>query len=202
MRFRVLGVFALALCAPQTVLAAGDALTAFYAKLSLVKPTVSSEVVCHGIGCRFRTEIPFSSADKARLSALMAAGRPSPVAERRALAAAVAWFDRRIAPAAGTSHRIARAGAHESGDPGQMDCIDTTSNNTGLFLVLDQLGLLRHHRVDGPVSRGLLFDGRMPHTTAVLAEKASGRRWAIDNWTHKYGELPDVEPLEQWQGEN
>jgi hypothetical protein len=202
MRLRVLWVLGLALCVPYTAFAAGDALTDFYARLSLVRPTVRSEVICHGIGCRFRTEIPFSNADRARLRALMAAGRPSPAAERRALAAAVAWFDRRIAPAAGTSHRIARAGARESGDPGQMDCVDTTSNNTGLFLVLDQLGLLRHHRVEGPVSRGLLFDGRLPHTTAVLAEKANGRRWAIDNWTHKYGELPDVEPLEQWQGED
>ena len=103
------------------------------------------------------------------------------------MAAATAWFDRRIGPTAGTTHRIARANGLAEHDPGQMDCIDTSRNNTSLFLLLDQLHLLHHHKVEGPEARGFLIDGRGPHATAVLTDIHTGRQWAIDNWTRKYG---------------
>jgi hypothetical protein len=125
-------------------------------------------------------------------------GHASAEAERRAIAETTAWFDRRIGPAAGTTHRVARAGALTKNDPGQMDCIDTSSNNTSLFFVLDQLRLLRHHSVEGPQARGYLLNGRWPHATAVLRDLHTGRKWAIDNWTRKFGERPEIMTLEQW----
>jgi hypothetical protein len=172
-----------------------------YAEHSLKLPTTASVIVCHGFGCAFRTEIGLGSGDRARLTTLLAAGHASAEAERRAVATAVAWFDRRVGPQAGTSGRIARAGFLTRTGPGQMDCIDTSQNTTSLLLLLDQLRLLKHHQVEGPVARGVLLDGRGPHATAVLRETSSGKKWAVDNWTRKYGERPDVEPLEQWMTE-
>ncbi len=67
--------------------------------------------------------------------------------------------------------------------------------------MLEQLHLLHHHRVSAPVARGYVIDARMPHATGVLAETKTGAEWAVDNWTHKYGELPDVVPLATWQSE-
>lgn len=155
-------------------------------------------VVCHGFACAYRTPVVLTAADRVALAKLLRPGAASPQAERKAVAAAVAWFGRRIAPEAGTAGAKARAGRRDSGDPSQFDCIDSTSNTTNLMVMLDELGLLRHHVIDAPVSRGL-FDGRPPHTTAVLREIASGRRWAVDSWTHRSGEAPDVLPLGQWQ---
>jgi hypothetical protein len=111
----------------------------------------------------------------------------------------VQWFDRRIGPVARTTGRVARAGAAESGDAGQMDCIDISTNNTSLFLVLAQLGAFVHHRPDLPASRGFLLDGRLPHTTAVMSEIRTDQRWAFDNWTRKYGEMPEVMTLDEWR---
>jgi hypothetical protein len=173
---------------------------ALYAELSLPVSTARLVVVCHGFGCQYRTEVALTNADRAKLGDLLAPGRASSQAERHALAVATVWFDRRVGPDAGNTHRIALARSYYS-DPGQMDCIDLSSNNTSLFLVLDQLHLLRYHRVELPVSRGFLIDGRLPHTTAVLSDLRGGRKWLFDNWTHKYGETPDVEPLEQWLDE-
>ena len=85
------------------------------------------------------------------LSTMLAPGRASPTFERRAVATAIAWWDRRIGPVAGTTGRVDHAGIDETGDPGQMDSIDTSTNNTSLFLLLDQLKLLRHHQVEPPV---------------------------------------------------
>jgi len=182
-----------------STLASDGMLASLYTELSLPLPTTGLIIACHGFGCEYRTEIRLTGADRTRLGAIMAIGRAAPVAERRAVAAAVSWFDRRVGPDAGTTHRVVRAGAHESRDRGQMDCIDISANNTSLFLVLDQLHLLYHHRVEPPVSRGIILDMRLPHTTAVLEEIKSGQDWAIDNWTHPYGELPDILPLEQWK---
>jgi hypothetical protein len=96
-----------------------------YARLSLTRPIPSLVVVCHGFGCRLRTAIEFGAADWAKLTELLASGRASAEAERRAIAEATAWFDGRIGPAAGTTHRIPPAGALTENDSGQMDFIDT-----------------------------------------------------------------------------
>ena len=173
-----------------------------YASVSLPLPSTNMVVVCHGFGCERRTAIGLSTGDRARLAELLAAGRISADAERRAVAAAIAWFDRRVGPAAGTTRRIARANGMTQHDPGQMDCIDTSRNNTSLFLLLDQLHLLHHHKVEGPEARGFFIDGRGPHATAVLIDIHTGRKWAIDNWTRKYGDRPEVMPLDRWMKES
>jgi len=172
-----------------------------FTEVSLKLPTTASVTVCHGFGCAHRTEVGLGSGDRARLAALLAAGRASAEAERRAVATAVAWFDRRVGPQAGTTGRIARASFLTRTGPGQMDCIDTSRNVTSLLLILHQLRLIKHHEIDSLVARGVLLDGRGPHATAVLRETRSGRKWAIDNWTRNYGERPDVLPLEQWMTE-
>jgi hypothetical protein len=81
-----------------------------YTSVSLSPPSPRLVVICHGFGCAQRTPIGLGAGDIATLSSLLAPGRASAEAERRAIAAAWAWFDRRIGPAAGTTHRVARAG--------------------------------------------------------------------------------------------
>jgi len=180
---------------------AADDFSALYADISLPWPTTDLIVVCHGVGCRYRTEIVLSGADRVRITTLLAPGRASPTFERRAIATAVAWWDRRIGPVAGTTHRVEHAGIDETGDPGQMDSIDISTNITSLFLVLDQLKLLRHHQVEPPASRFESGDGGTLQTVAVLSENNGGRKWVVDNWTQNYGDMPDVEFLETWQSE-
>jgi hypothetical protein len=196
---RILFVVACFFTFDGAAVAAEESFAEVYAELSLRMPTPTLVVVCHAFGCSNQTHILLTTSDRARLSTLLAAGKASPAAERRAIAGAVQWFERRIGPVAGTTQRVARAAAAESGAPGQMDCIDLSANNTSLFLVLMQLKLLHHHRPELPVSRGFLVDGRMPHTSAVLSETKSGQRFAVDNWTRKYGELPEVMPLDEWR---
>ena len=82
-----------------------------YTSVSLPLPSTKMVVVCHGFGCTYRTAIGLSGGDRAKLAELLATGRTSADAERHAVATGTAWFDRRVGPAAGTTHRIARAGA-------------------------------------------------------------------------------------------
>jgi hypothetical protein len=170
-----------------------------FADMSLPVPTPARLVVCHGFGCRSHTEIGLGKADNTRLAQLMLAGRTSPAAERKSIAQAVAWFGRRVGPEAGTTKAIARPNLKfPGGDPGQFDCVDTSTNTTALFYVMDTLHLFYHHHLALPVSRHFLLDGAGPHITAVLTENLTGQRWAFDPWTHNNGELPDVLPVESW----
>ena len=109
--------------------------------------------VCHGFGCKYRVELDLTPSDRAKLAQLLTAGKSTAEAERRAVAAAGAWFDRRVGPLAGTVNHVARAGMKYMYDAQQFDCIDSSRNTTSLLLVLDQLNLLRHHDVDVPESR-------------------------------------------------
>jgi hypothetical protein len=82
---------------------------------------------------------------------------------------------------------------------GQMDCLDTTANTVSLLLVLEDMGLLTHHRLDRPQSRGIFLDGRYPHFSAVIRETGSDARWVVDPWTRAPGQQPDILPLDLWQ---
>ena len=178
---------------------ATNVVDAAYGGLSVTPPTPSMVYVCHGFGCKYRDEVDLTAGDRTKLTQILAAGRASAAAERKAVAAAGAWFDKRVGPVAGTQNHVARAGAKYMYDIHQFDCIDTSRNTTSLLLVLDQLKLLRHHDVDAPEARGYFIDGRPPHATAVLVEKATGTKWSIDSWTVGYGQALEVMPLERWK---
>src|SRR5882762_3671096 len=145
--------------------------------LSLPVPNPARPIVCHGFGCAYQTPIQLRPGDLAQIRRFFGAASDA-VDERRALAATVAWFERRVAGEAGTAKAKARAGIGSAGDPSQFDCLDKTSNTIGLLSVVAQMGLLRHHVIDNPESRGGL--GSLPHTSAVVREKGNGQRWVID----------------------
>jgi hypothetical protein len=172
---------------------------AAYSDLSISAPSASFMTVCHGFGCQYRVELGLSDADHAALRRLMAAGKASAANERKAVAAVGAWFDKRVAPLAGTKGHVARANRDYMFDKGQFDCIDTSRNITSLLLVLDDLRLLKYHSVAEPVARGHIIDFTAPHATAVLVESGSGVKWSVDAWTRAYGQAPEVMPLDRWK---
>jgi hypothetical protein len=173
-----------------------------FASFSLPTPTPTSVVVCHGFGCRFRTPIALTAADDAKLAQLLNAGHASAEAERKAVAQAVAWLERRVAAEAGTASAKAYATGVFDAKPSQFDCIDASTNTTTALLVLSQLGLLKYHRLVAPVSRNPFLGLGVIHTTAVLVELQNGSEWAIDSWVRNNGEPPDVLPLKTWYAGN
>jgi hypothetical protein len=173
-------------------------LARMYADLSITPPSAAQMTVCYAFSCGRRWRLDFTAADRKKLTDLLAAGRASAEAERKAVQQAVVWFDRRVGPITGTSRRIAYANGISSTAAYNFDCFDTTRNTASLFLVLQDWGLLRHHVVGDPRYRGNIFVGQTPHNTAVVTERASRRDWAVDLWPHAYAEPPDVMPVEQW----
>ena len=75
---------------------------AAYEGFSVTPPTPTVVFVCHGFGCKYRAELDLTGSDRAKLAQLLAAGKSSAAAERKAVGVAGAWFDRRVGPVAGT----------------------------------------------------------------------------------------------------
>ena len=174
-------------------------IAAILERLSLPVPNPARPIVCHGFGCQYQTPIQFRPNDLAQLRRFLGTAEDA-IDERRGIAAAMAWFEKRVAAEAGTANAKARAGLGHAGDPSQFDCLDKTSNTIGLLLVVTQMGLLRYHVIDTPESRAGL--GSLPHTSAVVRERANGQKWVIDGWTHDSGEYPDIMKLEKWRSES
>jgi hypothetical protein len=186
--------------APAMQLSEGQ--SQLYTSVSINPPSAQRVTICYGFVCRRRHVFDFEAADRKKLTDLLAAGRASAEAERKAVQQAVSWFDRRIGPVIGTASRIAYADFRYFDDKHNFDCYDTTRNTTSLLLVLQEWGLLRHHTVADPRYRGNFLVLQTPHNTAVLRDKATGQNWVVDMWTKAYGQLPDVMTVEQWLSEN
>ncbi len=195
-------ICALALSAPVGPAAAQSINTAsadaFLSGLSLPVPRGATTVaVCHGYGCPYRAPIHLGPGDVAVLRSLLAQGSGSPAAERRAIARAVAWFERKAGPIAGTVNDTPSTDPHLAGKRGEQDCIDEAATTTGLLVLLEAQGMLRHHRVAPPIASGFLSTG-YPHITAVIAERVNGTTYAVDSWADRNGVPPIVMQTDRW----
>lgn len=152
--------------------------------------------ICSGHDCYHKTPVPVTRADASRLASIMAKGRGSAQAERAAVSQAVQYFEERTAKALGRRDSPMSQFGHAA-VLGEMDCVDEGTNTQSLLRYLAGRGLLRHHTVQGNVSRGFVLDGQFPHVTAVLREKG-GADWAVDSWVGATGEPPTVMPLKKW----
>ncbi|ADZ70634.1 hypothetical protein [Polymorphum gilvum] len=176
----------------------GSAASAWYDGRDAIPPRGDRIYICHAFGCALKTPVDFAGRDIAALRRILAEGRGSPAAERRAIAKAVQWQERRVGKIVGSDKDVGGLDMQNAGVPGQMDCIDEASNTTSLLLVAEARGLLRHHRVESPVARGFFLDGRYPHATAVVRETASGTAFAVDSWPEANGVEPHIKPLAAW----
>ena len=198
----MLAVLAAALSQAEPLRAAGpDSNAEFLEKLSLAAEPAQILMVCHGFGCTYRNGFLLTPERVAYLRSVLSEARSAPE-ERKAIGRAVAWFDREGGRVASTVGRIAYASAGTKSGPGQMDCIDLTANVTELLLVLERNRLIRFHRLGEQVSRGLIIDGRRPHTTPVIVEIANNRQWSVDSWTKAYGQIPDIMTIAEWRTRN
>jgi hypothetical protein len=165
-------------------------------------PRNNTVYVCHAYGCRKQTPFRFTDEDIAALKTLMAKTRKAdtPAEERRAIAYAIGWMERRTGDVIGTKADRPGMDFSASGDPTQQDCVDEATNTTSYLLILERNGLLKHHSVGTPFSKENLLRGvaGWPHWTAVIKEHVGGQKWAVDSWIYANGENPAIVETEKW----
>lgn len=151
--------------------------------------------VCWDYGCDRSERLVLPAAAWQDIVTLMRPAAKDPAGERRRVARAIARFEQVVGRRTGT-HRDRHGNLAGSGRPGQLDCIDESRNTTGYLHMLAEHGLLRWHRVDERRRRAKWILDQ--HWTAVLVDRRSGRRWAVDSWFLDNGQQPYVQPLEAW----
>jgi len=80
--------------------------------------------------------------------------------------------------------------------PGQMDCIDESTNTARYLELLQAQGLLRWHTVVGRAYRAPhLFD---PHWAGQIVERETRDHYVVDSWHLDNGEPPFIQVLNEW----
>ena len=163
-------------------------------------PSLKSLTVCHGYGCRHITEVSISRESWADIERLFAPEPRDAADERTRIARAVALLEVKIGAAVGTSNdRYAAATFNNS--PGQLDCIDETVNTTSYMRLMTAHGLIRHHRIGTAAQRGSITGyvyNDFLTNTAVIVEKNTGAKFAVDSYFYANGRPPVVIPLSVW----
>ena len=151
--------------------------------------------VCWGYGCDHSARVLLPRQDWQAIRDLMTPSAPDPARERARVARAIARFERAAGAATGTDEDQG-GNLAGSGRPGQQDCIDESRNTTGYLQVLAERGLLRWHDVGARQRRAKWILDQ--HWTAVLVERDTGRRWAVDSWFLDNGRRPYIQALDAW----
>ena len=190
----------LLLLLPHTVPAANEAYQELYRSHDVPKELHRGAVpVCFHHGCESVSRVALSDEHWQAVARHLAVRAESAAAERQQIRRAIAEMERVIGRLAGTSGDRAGDIAGITTLQPQMDCVDESANTTAYLSLFEQAGLLHWHIVEPRERRGYLFFGGWPHLTAMIREKETGQRWAVDSWFRDNGELPDVMELGIWK---
>ena len=161
----------------------------------ITDPTPARFSICYNNTCTSVKQLSLTSEQWQRVRTIFSTGITSAKSEREHIRQAIALLETMIGSMSGTSGDLAKnaGGALE----GQMDCIDESTNTTIYLRMMKQDGLLKFHTVDDRETRGFFITG-WPHTTAVISESGTERRFAVDSWFLKNGEPPYIIPIAEW----
>lgn len=168
-----------------------------YRKDGLFYPAVEAFPHCRSYGCAKIDTVSLSQDDIDQISSLFT-NLSDAKSERGAVKQAVALFERKVGARTGTAADI--GGTYVRLGHLQHDCVDESTNTTTYLVLLDDLGLLRFHDVNALTSRAPILSGRLgPHRTAVMTDRETGIKYAVDSWFHDNGYPPEIVPLETWR---
>ena len=150
---------------------------------------------CYDFGCKTTQELHYSAANWAEIKALFVPSSVDSAAEKQAIRRAIATMERISGELSGTFRD--KAGNYPGSDIiRQMDCIDESTNTFQYLSALEELNLLKWHRVDTKQRRIVWF---FTHWTATITEIGSGERFVVDSWYRDNGELPYIQSLADWE---
>ena len=197
----------LSACLSACVYGGGDDWRVHYVSFGATPPQGNTVTICHAYSCKMQTPYTFTAKDIAAIKAVMAKNRrgDTPHEERRAIAYAIAYIDVKV----GNKLNIHdRAGMQfgSTGDPTQLDCADVATNTTSYLLVMQSNGMFKHHTVEATMSKDNYAKGvthlnpvaYWTHWSAIVKEKESGQKYAVDRWPFDQGENPAIVKVEDW----
>lgn len=161
------------------------------------KPTLESFTVCHEYGCAKRTAVRLPPEEWQEIRDVFKEEVADAGIERMRIATAIGRLEVFVGRLTGTSND--KGGTLNSiALPGQQDCVDEAVNTTTYLVLMEQDGLIKHHKAQSVAWRGTLFGKVLPHVTPVMADTGSGELWAVDSSFFDNGKEPVLLPLKEW----
>jgi len=168
-----------------------------YSRLNIDPPTLDSIPHCRSYGCAKIDQTHLNEKEIKNIKTLFKTNINKDN-EKQHIKKSIALFEHVIGEKTGTSQDI--AGTYQRLGHLQHDCIDESTNTTTYLILLDQMGLLKFHDVNALTSRPPILSGRLgPHRTAVITEKDTGEKFAVDSWFHDNGVEPEIVSLDIWR---
>ncbi len=191
----------LLLAACQTTSGAGNGYQAYLDRKGLSAPTQERFPHCRAYGCHIVDSIQLTAQDWSAIAAPFT-NIQTAEEERQSIAAAIGLFEQKVGARNGTSADKRGTFSGVGAGNTQHDCVDESVNTTIYLALLAQQNLIKFHTVASPVSRTpatTILSGKLwPHQTAVVIEKETGQRFAIDSWFHDNGAAAEIISLNQW----
>jgi hypothetical protein len=161
-------------------------------------PSLNAFPVCYKHTCEKVATVSLNPNEWDEIRSIFQPGANSPKNERLLIKKAIAKLEVIVGKKVNT---LSDKGKNMDGmfvhDGYQMDCIDESSNTTTYLALMQKDGLLKWHTVQPTKTRGFFIFG-LPHTTAVIKEKQSKNKWAVDSWFHDNGVEPEILPVSIW----
>ena len=171
---------------------------AYLEKKGAVTSEAGSVAHCRGYGCKYVDAVALDEHEWAEISKNFQPSAGTPSEEREDIALAIGNIERIVGAKAGTDEDV--YGTFRMLGDYQLDCVDESTNTTTYLAALLERGLLRFHEIEAPnVRLPLIHAGRWPHQTAVIRERESGERYAVDSWFRDNGADADVVHLKAWK---
>jgi len=164
----------------------------------IVDPDPGAFSICFDYTCKEVTTVSLGQDKWRQIQALFTPRVTDAAVERQRVAEAVSLLEKWTGEIVGTANDKGGNVKGFSAAGHQMDCIDESTNTTTYMVMLSREQLLQLHTVEDRSTRGFFIFG-MPHTTAVLKDRSTGQKWAVDSWFHDNGVAPEVVPLSQWR---
>lgn len=191
MRRFVFSCFFVCLCHVSAVLADASVMSEILSQT----PFPDEFSFCWGGTCAAVETIGLTNEEWAKVHEVFNPMPENAAEERFRMMLAIGLLESLVGPKTGTAGD--RAGTYgNSAWPGQLDCNDEATNTTSYIRMMAAEGLIRFHEIQDTAVRGFLFFAR--HSTAVIRERDSGVKYAVDSWFYDNGKPPVILPLPEW----
>lgn len=193
-RLFLLSVFVLSGCVSQDF----KTYERYLASKRIPPATVEQFPHCYGYGCPSHFLVQLNKKDYARIQKIFKPASKNAEQERRRLETAIGEFEKIVGPLTGTDRDV--GDTFKKTGEGQLDCVDESTNTTIYLDLLRQKGLLKFHDIEQPQIRlPFVGGGFWVHQTAVIRDKETGERYAIDSWFDDNGYPAYVVPFNAWK---
>lgn len=152
--------------------------------------------ICYNYSCNRTAHVRPDAVDWQRVVNQFKPAARSAEGERQMIRKAIAELEQ-IAGAQTPTYRDRGRNPIVEDWPGQMDCIDESTNTSRYLDLLQEQGLLRWHRVVERAYRApYILD---QHWAGQIVEQETREHFAVDSWHLDNGMPPYIQTLSEWR---